>query len=115
MSYLPETKATYFASQVDSLKAQIFANELTAMREASKTGGAVGNVSDKEGDKLSGVLGALNTKMSPSQFTTQLEKIQDNIYGWNAQVMSIQKGFDYQSAIDAKYSNEEIFKYVERL
>ena len=115
LSWLPESEAGYFASQVESLKAQIFANELTAMREASKTGGAVGNVSDKDGDRLAGILGSLNTTMSPAQFKEQLGKIEDNIYSWNAQVMSIQKEFDYKSAKDAGYTNEEIFKYVENL
>jgi len=49
---LPTTEARYFAGQLNTLKSNIAFNELTAMREASKTGGALGQVSDREGRLL---------------------------------------------------------------
>ena len=71
-----------FESELVTLKSSIFSGELTAMREASKTGGAVGNVSDREGDKLENALGALNMSQSPENFKLQLQKIKDSINRW---------------------------------
>ena len=50
----------------------IFVNALQAMRAASKTGGAVGNVSDREGDKLQQTLAALSRAQSTPDFQKQV-------------------------------------------
>lgn len=86
LSYLPATDATNFAAELDTLKANIAFSELTAMREASKTGGALGSVSDKEMGLLTSALGALNAKQSPANFLQQLQKIEDSITRWNTAV-----------------------------
>jgi hypothetical protein len=49
------------------------------MRAASKTGGALGQVSDREGALLQSSLGALDIGQSPTQFKAQLKKIKDSI------------------------------------
>lgn len=49
------------------------------MREASKTGGALGQVSDREGQLLQSSLGALNQGQSPEAFKTQLKKIMESL------------------------------------
>ena len=79
---LPESDANAFASELQTLKANIAFNELTAMREASKTGGALGNVSNVELSLLESALGALNTRQSPEQMRSQLEKIKSSINRW---------------------------------
>jgi hypothetical protein len=94
---LPESEARNFASQLETLKANIAFNELTAMREASKTGGALGNVSDKESSLLTNALGALDQMQSPEQFKIQLNKIKDSVKRW-------------QDAVN-KYSNKEDFSW----
>lgn len=71
-----------FSSELNTLKANIAFGELTAMREASKTGGALGQVSDKEGQLLQDSLGALSMTQSPQNFVKQLEKIQASIIRW---------------------------------
>ena len=50
----------------------IFVNALQAMRAASKTGGAVGNVSDREGDKLQQTLAALSRAQATPDFQKQV-------------------------------------------
>ena len=81
---VPTTAARSFASQLETLKASIAFGELTAMREASKTGGALGQVSDKEGQLLQNALGALDQGQSAEQFKAQLKKIKESIERWKA-------------------------------
>ena len=71
--------ATGAQAQLNSIKSQIFQSSLQAMREASKTGGAVGNVSDREGDKLERTIAALDQAQGTPDFKRQLKKAQDQI------------------------------------
>lgn len=82
VNWVPTSESRYFKSQLDTLKSAIAFGELTAMREASKTGGALGSVSDKEMRLLENALGALDQGMSPTQFKAQLKKIKDSINRW---------------------------------
>lgn len=75
LGMLPETQAKNFRTTLDSLKASISFSELTAMREASKTGGALGNVSNVELKLLENALAGLDTAQSPQQFKEQLDTI----------------------------------------
>lgn len=49
------------------------------MRAASKTGGALGQVSDREGQLLQSSLGALDQGQSPKAFREQLDKIEESL------------------------------------
>jgi hypothetical protein len=71
--------ATGAQAKLDSISAQNFVSALQAMREASKTGGAVGNVSDREGDKLERVLAALAQSQGTADFQSQLKKAQNQL------------------------------------
>jgi hypothetical protein len=84
LAVVPESEAVNFASELETLKANIAFNELTQMREASKTGGALGQVSNVELGLLTAALGALNTKQSPANLKKQLEKIKASILRFNA-------------------------------
>lgn len=81
-SIIPGTPAADFKAELNTLKSNIAFGELTAMREASKTGGALGQVSDQEGARLEAALGALSTNQSPENFKEQLQKIKDSINRW---------------------------------
>lgn len=83
LSYLPETDARDFAAELNTLKASIAFGELTAMREASKTGGALGSISHQELTLLESALGALDTGQTPANFKAQLQKIKDSILRWH--------------------------------
>jgi hypothetical protein len=73
-----------FESDLQTLKSNIAFNELTAMREASKTGGALGAVSDKETRLLESALGALDMRQSPENFQKNLQQIIDSIDRYNS-------------------------------
>lgn len=66
--------ATGAQTDLDSIKSQIFQSSIQAMREASKTGGAVGNVSDREGDKLERTLAGLDQSAGTEKFKENLMK-----------------------------------------
>lgn len=63
------------------------------MREASKTGGALGQVSDREGAWLASSLGALNMNQSPEMVVKQLKLIDESMKRWQSAVdKSTQEG-----------------------
>lgn len=84
--YLPEAFRSNafrnYEAQLDSLKGNIIPAALTAMREASKTGGALGAVSDREGAWLSAALGALSMTQDPKQVIEQLRQIDKHLQIW---------------------------------
>lgn len=84
LSGIPETDARNFRAELDTLKANIAFNELTAMREASKTGGALGAVSDREMNLLQSALGALDAGQSPENIRQQLQKIKESVQRWQS-------------------------------
>lgn len=81
---LVSSDARDFQADVDALKASIAFNELTQMRAASKTGGALGAVSDRELTLLSAALGSLDTGQSPAAFRRQLRKIEAAVNRWRS-------------------------------
>lgn len=83
LANLPATDARNFDAQLNTLKANIAFGELKEMRDASKTGGALGQVSDRELTLLSSALGALDSGQSPENFKKQLQQIRDSITRWN--------------------------------
>lgn len=85
--------ATGAQAQLNHIKSNIFQSSLQAMREASKTGGAVGNVSDKEGDKLERTLAALDQAQSTDDFKKQLIKAIEQVQTSKA---IIKRAFDDQ-------------------
>ena len=78
------TPARDFSAQVESLKANIGFGELAEMRAASKTGGALGNISDRENALLSATLGSLDPTQSPEAFRRQLDQIEASLARWEA-------------------------------
>lgn len=84
--YLRSNAYRDFKAQLETLKSNIAFGELTAMREASKTGGALGQVSDKENKLLENALGALDMTQSPDNFISQLDKIKTIINRWSEAV-----------------------------
>ena len=110
-SNIPGTPAYNFKSALETLKSNIAFGALTEMRAASKTGGALGQVSDREGALLQSSLGALDIGQSPTQFKAQLKKIKDSITRWNSAVLSNQQ----QQAADTLSDDEAWNLYQETI
>lgn len=72
----PEVAAS-FDSDLGQIRANIGFDTLQTMRENSKTGGALGNVSDNEGKRLESVFGELSTKLSPQDMIAKLQQVKE--------------------------------------
>lgn len=72
---IPGGNAANAQALLENLKSKTSLDTLQAMRAESKTGGALGNVSDAEGKRLESYLAALSQAQSPEQFKAQLGKI----------------------------------------
>ena len=75
VSMISDTDARNAAALLQTLKANVFAGALKAMRDASATGGAVGQVSDAEGARFENMWGSLDQTQDFRQFQNQLMAI----------------------------------------
>lgn len=72
LSNIPGTDAKSLKERLGSIKANIGFDYLQAMREASPTGGALGNVSDRELQGLQSVFGSLEQSLDDKELTYNL-------------------------------------------
>lgn len=77
-----------YVAQLDYLKGNIIPAALSAMREASKTGGAVGQLSDKEGAWFASSLGALDMRQEPETILKQLKLVDSHLKNWETGISS---------------------------
>lgn len=73
MSYWGQSDAAEVYRQVDVLKSTATIENLNAMRRESPTGGALGNVTEKEGAMLAAAAGALDPASGSERFQQQLD------------------------------------------
>ena len=83
--FIPGTDAYNLQRTVESIGANIASDRLQTMRENSPTGGALGNVTDKDMDLMMAAYGSLKTSQSEAQFLRNLERVEtvyaDIVYG----------------------------------
>lgn len=72
---IPGTDAYNLERKIDTIKANVGFSALQAMRAASPTGGALGQVSEMENRLLQATLGSLDIGQSPEQLRANLEKV----------------------------------------
>ena len=77
----PGGKAADTQSRLNVLKSQIGFTVLQAMRDASKTGGALGAISDRENELLQNNLASLESVQSEEQLRSELQKIREFVAG----------------------------------
>lgn len=78
---IPGGDAADVQARLETLKSQAGFAVLQAMRDASKTGGALGNVSNFEVQALQNNLAALDTNQSPEAFRRSLQQVIDYAEG----------------------------------
>jgi len=88
---IPGRPASDVRILINQLKDRIFVESLNNMRAASPTGGAVGQVSDREGNRLENMMGALSRNLSDEEFINQLKLIKETTV--NMRTLS-QEAFD---------------------
>lgn len=70
------TRSADLDAAIETINARVGFDELQAMRDASPTGGALGQVSELELKQLNAALGSLNRKQSKKQFLRNLERVE---------------------------------------
>ena len=73
---IPGSNSKDLKEAIGTVQALIGFNELQKMREASPTGGALGQVSEREIDFLQALAGSLKTKQSDAQLIKNLQDVQ---------------------------------------
>jgi len=82
LSNVGNTSAYNLDSALDTIRANIGFNELAEMRQASPTGGALGQVAVRELDMLQAVLGSLRIGQDKSKVAENLFKIRQHYTNW---------------------------------
>lgn len=80
-SKVPGSPAANVRSRLEQLKGNLFVEAITAMRNASKTGAAVGSATEKEGDKLEASRAAIqqfqSSESARQELTRLLKQLED--------------------------------------
>jgi len=87
---IPGTDAYNLDRLIDTVKANIGFQELQAMREASPTGGALGQVAVQELNMLQSVLSSLDKGQSQEQLVKALDAVEKHFTNWKAAVTQAQ-------------------------
>jgi hypothetical protein len=88
---VPGTKAYDLDKTVDTIKANLGFSELQAMREASPTGGALGQVAIQELAMLQSTIASLDKGQSPENLKRGLEQVRKHFANWKKAVMDAQQ------------------------
>jgi hypothetical protein len=89
------SKARALRGNMETIKSNVFQDILQSMREASKTGGAVGQVAVQEMEALKASLGSLDPGLDDATLLANFDKVRQYYLDWQTAV---------QSAYDARYS-----------
>lgn len=79
ISKIPGTPAYDLSKTLDTIKANIGFDRLQEMRDSSPTGGALGQVSERENTLLQAVWGALEQSQSEKQFRQNLQRVKKQV------------------------------------
>lgn len=89
---IPGTSAYDLRANVDTVKANLGFQELAAMREASPTGGALGQVAVRELELLQSTISSLDANQSPGQLRKSLGKVKTHYENWKRAVQEAHGG-----------------------
>jgi hypothetical protein len=92
LSRIAGTPARDFSGVIDTLKSAIGFNTLQQMREASPTGGALGQVSERELALLTSAIESLDQGQSTGQIVRNLQAIQKHYTNWRKTVIESMQG-----------------------
>ena len=81
-SQIPGTTSYDIEKLIDTIKANIGFDRLQQMRESSPTGGALGQVSERELEFLQSAVSSLDISQSPEQLRANIEKVIQHYNNW---------------------------------
>ena len=88
LSLIRGSDASNLEKTLKTVSSKIGFGQLQKMRDASKTGGAVGNLSEKELDVLSSAIAALDIDQDAGDLRRNLEEVRRSYKGWKDRVDS---------------------------
>lgn len=91
LSLIPGTSARDLASNLETIKANLGFDRLQQMRDASPTGGALGQVAVQELVALQSTVASLDNAQTPSQLKANLKKVQGHYQKWRDAVRKAQQ------------------------
>lgn len=106
------TEAKDVAATIDTIKANIGFQTLQQMREASPTGGALGQIAVRELDFLQAALGNLSQSQSPAQLKKTLGKIQTHYEKWKSVISGQNPDEEAREAEVATPAGELVIKSI---
>jgi len=86
--FIPESGPRELANSVQTIQANIGFDKLQAMRDASPTGGALGQVSERELGFLQSTLANLDTRQKPESLKKNLQKVLTHYSNWRNAVIN---------------------------
>ena len=92
ISAIPATSAKALKSRLTTIKANLGFDRLQQMREASPTGGALGQVAVQELESLQASVASLDQELSPSELRAALAKVQEHYNNWLKAVKQAEGG-----------------------
>ena len=105
LSKIPGTDALDLRAALDTVTSGVGFKRLSDMREASKTGGALGNVSEKELKQLNASLGSIDPNQKPETLKRNLIRIKEQyektIKIINAERIAFQQGLEFKTEKEA--------------
>ena len=87
-SIIPGTDAKELASVIQTIKARLGFDQLQQMRNSSPTGGALGNVSNKELASLESAVASLDQTLDPRVLRNNLNQIKTSYSNWRNAALS---------------------------
>lgn len=104
---IPGTERANAQAQMDVLKSQVAQTVLQMYREMSKTGGAVGQVSNFEQQMFQNNLAALDAAQTPEEFRKQLGLLKDFVAGSKQRLMNAYKS-QYETTVSPSASDQPV-------
>jgi hypothetical protein len=86
LSFLPGTPAKDLSANLETIKANLGFDRLQQMRDASPTGGALGQVAIQELVALQSTVASLDIQQSPAQLRKNLNKVKGHYTKWRETV-----------------------------
>jgi hypothetical protein len=102
LKFIGGTTAADLAGNLETIKSDAFVSNITEMRQNSPTGGAVGNVSDKDLEMLQSLQTTFRQNLKPTTLRANLKKYQKI----RAKVVA-----DAKRGFVLKYGQENLNKY----
>lgn len=106
---MPGTPGFDYGSKLQALGSQIAQQELAQMREASKTGGAVGQVSNFEQQMFMNALAPIQQGQSPTAMKAGLERAKESLARYQEAILLKAQGIEDREILATVYGQDVPF------